>query len=66
MDVTTKFHGWRKSGHSDPNGECVEAGRAADGTIGVRDSKLNGNSPILELTRDEWRSFLQELSADGL
>lgn len=49
---------WRKSRHSEPNGNCVEAARAVAGTVGVRDSKLREDSPILEFTREEWAAFL--------
>lgn len=63
--MTKNFHGWRKSRHSEPNGGCIEAGRAPDGTIGIRDTKLNGTGPILEMTRREWRSFLDKIRADN-
>ncbi|GLZ08715.1 hypothetical protein Acsp03_61810 [Actinomadura sp. NBRC 104412] len=49
---------WRKSRHSDPNGGCIEVRRAADGTIGVRDTKQHGRGPVLEFTQAEWRAFL--------
>ena len=62
--MSKHFHGWRKSRHSEPNGGCIEAGCAADGTIGVRDTKLNGNGPTLEFTRDEWRTFLHKIRTD--
>ncbi|MFI0352723.1 DUF397 domain-containing protein [Actinomadura sp. 9N407] len=48
---------WRKSRHSEPNGKCVEAARASDGTIGVRDSKDPG--PLLEFSPREWRAFVR-------
>ncbi|MEU8123081.1 DUF397 domain-containing protein [Spirillospora sp. NPDC049024] len=57
------FQRWRKSRHSQPNGGCIEAGRAADGTIGVRDTKDDGTGPTLEFTPDEWRAFLRTIRA---
>ncbi|MEU8122383.1 DUF397 domain-containing protein [Spirillospora sp. NPDC049024] len=45
--MTKSFPGWRKSRHSEPNGRCIEADRAADGTIGVRDTKHNETGPTL-------------------
>ncbi|MFG2085983.1 DUF397 domain-containing protein [Spirillospora sp. NPDC048824] len=63
--MTMEFNGWRKSRHSEPNGHCIEVGQAADGTIGVRDTKLRGNGPTLEFTREDWRIFLQEIRADA-
>lgn len=63
--MTKTFYGWRKSRHSEPNGGCIEAGRADDGTIGVRDTKLNGTGLTLEFTSDEWRIFLYRIRTDG-
>ncbi|MFC5747981.1 DUF397 domain-containing protein [Actinomadura rugatobispora] len=59
--MNTHYTSWRKSGHSDPNGHCIEAGHAADGTIGVRDTKLHGQGPILQFTQAEWAAFLQSI-----
>ncbi|URN05024.1 DUF397 domain-containing protein [Actinomadura madurae] len=59
--MTKNFYSWRKSRHSEPNGGCIEAGQAVDGTIGVRDTKLNGCGPTLEFTRDEWRALLDKI-----
>lgn len=63
--MTENFCAWRKSRHSQPNGGCVEAGRSANGAIGVRDTKLHGRGSTLEFTRDEWQRYLQKIRADG-
>lgn len=64
--MTKDFRGWRKSHHSDPDGHCVEAGRASDGTIGVRDTKLQGNGPILKFSKEEWRNLLANIRTGSL
>lgn len=53
---TEKFTHWRKSTRSDGGDNCVEVARAADGTIGVRDSK-NRTGPVLQFTPAEWEAF---------
>ncbi|MEU8123080.1 DUF397 domain-containing protein [Spirillospora sp. NPDC049024] len=63
--MTKDLQGWRKSHHSDPDGHCVEVGRAPDGMVGVRDTKLRGNGPTLSFTTEEWRTFLRRIQMDG-
>lgn len=59
--MTAEITEWRKSSYSDPDGKCVEVGRAAGGTIGIRDSKEAGAGPILEFTRLEWAALLSSI-----
>jgi hypothetical protein len=48
---------WRKSRASANGGEqCVEVGTTSDG-VAVRDTKDNGNGPVLRVSPDEWRRF---------
>jgi hypothetical protein len=53
-----KFSSWRKSTWSSGGDNCVEVAFAADGTVGVRDSKQKGLGPVLEFTPAEWEAFL--------
>lgn len=39
----------------------MEVAKAADGTIGIRDSKANTPDTIIELTRSEWAQLLSRL-----
>jgi hypothetical protein len=52
--TSRQFTGWRKPRRSDSGDNCVEVGRASDGTVGVRDSKDRGG-PLLEFTPEAWR-----------
>lgn len=53
-----KTTGWRKSSRSNSSGNnnCVEM-RLADGVLQVRDSKMGDDSPILDLTFEEFEGL---------
>jgi hypothetical protein len=53
-----KFTRWHKSSRSSGGDNCVEVAFAADGSVGVRDSKQKGLGPVLEFTPAEWEAFL--------
>ncbi|GLZ05367.1 hypothetical protein Acsp03_28330 [Actinomadura sp. NBRC 104412] len=54
-----QYSDWRKSSHSNPDADCIEAGRAPLGRIAVRDTKQFGTGPVLEFGRTEWAAFLR-------
>lgn len=48
---------WHKASHSgNDNGGCVEVA-TIPGWIGVRDTKLGPDSPVLAFTPHEWDAF---------
>ncbi|MBA0127255.1 DUF397 domain-containing protein [Haloechinothrix sp. YIM 98757] len=53
---------WQKSSHSKAESDCVEVA-AAQGRVGIRDSKLADDSPILRLRADEFQAFLRSAKA---
>ena len=58
MSAESKFRNWHKSSLSSGGDNCVEVAFAADGCVGVRDSKQHGLGPVLEFTPGEWHAFL--------
>jgi Domain of unknown function (DUF397) len=58
MTARNEFTSWKKSSLSSGGDNCVEVAFAADGSVGVRDSKQKGLGPILEFTPAEWEAFL--------
>ena len=63
VEVTTGD--WRKSSHSNDSGNCVEVS-AVEKIVGVRDSKLHGEGPVLEFTAAAWGEFLGAARSDRL
>ncbi|MEV7549423.1 DUF397 domain-containing protein [Amycolatopsis sp. NPDC089917] len=50
--------GWWKSSYSAGTGGCVEVNDSVTGYVGVRDSKLGDNSPVLVFEPHEIRAFV--------
>ncbi len=48
---------WRKSRHSNPSGNCVEAALLPAGGVAVRNSRYP-DGPALIFTQAEWDAFL--------
>jgi hypothetical protein len=62
----TTAAGWRKSSYSQGANGCVEVTTELPGWVGVRDSKLGTDSPVLACTRSEWRATLAATQASEL
>ncbi|MGP4020994.1 DUF397 domain-containing protein [Saccharopolyspora sp. 5N708] len=58
------FTGWRKAARSSQaQGNCVEVG-FAPGHIGIRDTKLGADSPVLSIEAKAFATFLTRVQ-DG-
>lgn len=49
---------WFKSSHSDAQNNCVEVAFLDGGAVALRDSKDQGNGPILRFAPSEWTAFI--------
>jgi hypothetical protein len=58
LAALTTAAGWRKSSYSQGANTCVEVSTELPGWVGVRDSKLGTDSPVLACTRSQWRATL--------
>ncbi|MGH3769324.1 MAG: DUF397 domain-containing protein [Pseudonocardiaceae bacterium] len=55
---------WRKSRHSNPNGNCVELAELTGGKIAVRNSRYPGG-PLQIYPRAAMAAFVRAMKDDG-
>jgi len=60
----TTTAGWRKSSYSQGANGCVEITTGLPGWVGIRDSKLGTESPLLILPLSEWRAMIAAARTD--
>ena len=61
--MTTESPQWRKSTFSNgQGGDCVELADLGE-SVGMRDSKLGDDSPVLSLTRDQLAGLIAGVNA---
>ncbi|QIZ39385.1 DUF397 domain-containing protein [Saccharopolyspora sp. ASAGF58] len=58
------FENWQKSNYSGQSGSCVEVGQVVD-LVGMRDSKLGNDSPVLTVSRVRWADFVAAVKGGG-
>jgi Domain of unknown function (DUF397) len=54
----TNGTGWHRSSYSQGENNCVEITTELPGWVGVRDSKLGADSPLLAFGLSEWRAMV--------
>lgn len=64
MDRSTPLS-WRKSTRSGQSDNCVEVAQLPGGGRAVRDSK-NPGGPMLDLGRDAWQAFIDQIKDSRL
>nr|WP_109522790.1 MULTISPECIES: DUF397 domain-containing protein [Nocardia] len=62
MEVDLTGAVWHKSTYSGPDGNCVEVAVLGNGKVAVRDTKDNGNGPVLAFAPGGWDAFLTGVS----
>jgi hypothetical protein len=64
MDAELASTTWRKSTHSQANGDCVEVASLPGSGIAIRDSK-DATGLALVIPAGEWRTFLARAPQGG-
>jgi Domain of unknown function (DUF397) len=60
----TQASGWRKSSYSIAQNDCVEITTEIPGWVGVRNSKLGTDGPMLAFTLSQWHTTLAAAKAN--
>jgi hypothetical protein len=53
---------WRTASFCN-TGNCVEVAHLPNGGVGMRDSKMGGDAPVLQFTVDQWRHFVEGIKS---